>query len=227
MFLSRFFSRLKIFEIPQRGSIVLCSHENPVGCRLSDCRTTGSFPRGLGELQKHTAVLVPASTLHFLPEAPRQFLLLFHFYTPGCTNPLVLVLGYSYRPLPPGHKMPGTAAPLGFAAQPARLHVAQRTLRQPRICALAERPRSAGKARSASRVAGKLRSDRESAWGDELLPGTEAPSLQFDNITASALPEHAAPREQPRNALVERITGPWDRLESRYVPWPGRAFLRK
>lgn len=116
--------------------------------------------------------------------------------------------------------MSGTAAPLGPLGAPTRARGAQRSSHAVRTCALAERPSGAGKRpRSATRVAGISRNDRESAWAGELRPGNDAarpPSLRCDNIDTTVLPEHLDVREQPRNAVLERILGPWDRLEARY-----------
>ena len=132
----------------------------------------------------------------------------------------VLALGCPKTRALPRDSMAGTTAPLGPLGAPTRARRAQRSAHTVRTCSLAERPSRAGKRpRSATRVAGILRNDRESAWAGELRPGNDAarpPALRYDNIDTTVLPEHLDVREQPRSAVLERILGPWDRLDARY-----------
>jgi len=115
------------------------------------------------------------------------------------------------------------ALPAAPAGAP-RAAAGTQALRAPaRICALAGRPGRAGrKPRAPTRVAGlspQRRERSESAWAHELLPGNEAarpPALHYDNIGTTALPEPAGLERRRRSRAMERLLGPWERLESRY-----------
>ncbi len=120
----------------------------------------------------------------------------------------------------PRASMPLPAAPAGAP----RAAAGARALRAPaRICALAGKPgRARRQPRAPTRVAGlspQRRERSESAWAHELRPGNEAarpPALHYDNIGTTALPERAGLEWRRRSRAMERLLGPWERLESRY-----------
>jgi len=115
------------------------------------------------------------------------------------------------------------AVPAAPAGAPRAAAGAQALRAPARICALAGKPGRAGrKPRAQTRVAGlspQRRERNESAWAHELLPGNEAarpPALHYDNIGTTALPEPAGLERRRRSPALERLLGPWERLESRY-----------